>query len=54
MSKVMAIVALLFTLCFLIGEEVSGFNKICYYQCIDGVRAINISSVSLCPITLEE
>ena len=38
--------------CFLTGEQISGMNKICYYNCIGGTRAITISSVSLCPISL--
>lgn len=38
--------------CFLKGEQVSGMNKICYYQCVNGDRAITISSVSLCPLSL--
>jgi len=38
--------------CFYQSEQISGMNKICYYQCINGTRAITISSVSLCPLSL--
>jgi len=39
-------------LCFKSGERVSGMNKICYYDCLGSTVAINISSVSLCPLTI--
>jgi len=38
--------------CFLSGERTSGMNKICYYDCVSGTRAITISSVALCPLSL--
>jgi len=38
--------------CFLSGERVSGMNKICYYDCVSGTRAITIRSTSLCPLSL--
>ncbi len=38
--------------CFLAGEQVSGMNKICYYDCVDGTKAITISSVALCPLSI--
>lgn len=38
--------------CFLIGESVDGFNKICYYNCIDGQRAITIGALDFCPLSL--
>ena len=38
--------------CFYQREEISGMNKICYYQCVNGTRAITISAVSLCPLSL--
>jgi hypothetical protein len=38
--------------CMLKGEQTSGMNKICYYSCVSGTRAITISAVALCPLTL--
>lgn len=55
--KTLIFVGLLFashaaSACFLSGEQVSGMNKICYYNCVGGTRAITISAVSLCPLSL--
>ena len=41
------------TTCFKTGEQVSGMNKICYYNCLGSTAAITISSVALCPLTIE-
>jgi hypothetical protein len=38
--------------CFGAGEQVSGMNKICYYNCNGSAAAITISSVKLCPLTI--
>lgn len=38
--------------CFATGEQVSGMNKICYYDCLGSQAAITISSVSLCPLSI--
>ena len=38
--------------CFFEYEEPAGMNKICYYSCITGRAAITISSVQLCPLTI--
>lgn len=38
--------------CFYSHERTSGMNKICYYDCVDGQRAITISAVELCPLSL--
>ncbi len=40
-------------MCFLTGEQISGMNKICYYNCAGSMAAITISSVSLCPLTIK-
>lgn len=40
--------------CFKSGEQVSGMNKICYYNCLGSGAAITISSVSLCPLTIKQ
>jgi hypothetical protein len=38
--------------CFFSHERVSGMNKICTYDCVDGQRSITISATSLCPLQL--
>jgi len=40
-------------ICFYVGEEISGLNKICYYDCLGSKAAITISSVALCPLSIE-
>ena len=39
--------------CFKTGEQISGMNKICYYNCMGSTAAITISSVALCPLSIE-
>ena len=39
-------------MCFSSGERVSGMNKICYYDCAGSTAAITVSSVSLCPLSI--
>ena len=39
--------------CFFKGERTSGMNKICYYDCLGSEAAITISSVSLCPLSID-
>jgi len=38
--------------CFLTGEQTSGMNKICYYNCLGSTAAITIGAVELCPLTI--
>ncbi len=38
--------------CFKSGEEKSGLNKICYYNCAGSTAAITLSSVKLCPLSI--
>ena len=38
--------------CFKSYEYVSGFNKICVYNCLGSDRAITIQSTQLCPLTI--
>lgn len=38
--------------CFFAGERTSGMNKICYYDCLEGTRAITIGALDMCPMTL--
>lgn len=40
------------TLCFKSGENVSGMNKICFYNCLGSTVAITIGSIELCPLTI--
>jgi hypothetical protein len=39
--------------CFGKGQEISGMNKICYYDCLGSTAAITISAVELCPLTIQ-
>lgn len=38
--------------CFPAGEQASGNNKICYYQCLGGTVAINIPVLQFCPLSI--
>ena len=40
-------------ICFKSGEQVSGTNKICYYDCLSGTVAITINSLSFFPLTID-
>lgn len=40
------------TTCFSRGEQTSGFNKICYYDCLGSPAAITRASTDLCPLTI--
>lgn len=40
-------------MCFAKGEQVSGRNKICYYDCLGDMVAITIKSIQLCPLTID-
>lgn len=42
------------TTCFARGEQQSGMNKICYYDCLGSARAVTQSSVSLCALTIQQ
>ena len=39
-------------LCFKTGEQVSGLNKICFYDCAGSAAAITVKSYQLCPLTI--
>ena len=41
-------------MCFKTGERISGMNKICYYNCLGSEAAITISSIDLCPLSIEQ
>ena len=38
--------------CFFKGEQISGLNKICFYDCVGSTVAINISATSICPLSI--
>ena len=38
--------------CFKKGEYVSGFNKICIYDCLGSDTALTIRNIDLCPLTI--
>src|ERR1700730_7509306 len=33
------------------GEQMSGMNKICYYDCLESAAAITIGAAELCPLS---
>ena len=39
--------------CFKSGEQASGTNKICFYNCMGSQVAVNVGLVDLCPLTIE-
>lgn len=39
-------------ICFSKGEQQSGMNKICYYDCLGSMTAITIGATQLCPLTI--
>jgi len=41
------------TMGFLKGEQVSGMNKICYYDVLGSTMTLNVKSYQLCPITYD-
>ena len=38
---------------FLIGEKMSGMNKICFYNVLGSTYTLNVQSCELCPLTYE-
>ena len=38
--------------CYLKYSYVSGMNRICMYDCLDGDRALTIGACDLCPLSL--
>lgn len=36
---------------FLKGEQVSGMNKICFYDVLGSTMTLNIKSYGICPVT---
>lgn len=40
--------------CFKTGEQTSGMNKICYYDCLGSAKAITIGAVELCPLSIND
>tara|TARA_B100000780_G_C20755902_1_gene300292 strand:+ start:169 stop:441 length:273 start_codon:yes stop_codon:yes gene_type:complete len=41
-------------MCFKTGEQTSGMNKICFYDCLGSAAAITVSSVDLCPLSINQ
>jgi hypothetical protein len=39
-------------MCFKTGEQVSGMNKICFYNCAGSDAAITVSAAQLCPLSI--
>jgi len=40
-------------LCTKSGEQTSGMNKICYYNCAGSQAAITVGAAQLCPISID-
>lgn len=40
--------------CFLDGDEEDGMNKICFYSCTSGTKAITVRRSQTCPITIND
>ena len=40
--------------CFSSGEQISGMNKICFYDCASGGKAITIKAHKLCPLSIRD
>lgn len=39
--------------CFLTGEQISGLNKVCFYDCAGSGAAITVESYQLCPLQIQ-
>ena len=40
-------------ICFYAGEQTSGMNKICFYNCVNGTVAITIKFPAMCPPSIK-
>lgn len=40
-------------MCFKSGEQTSGMNKICYYNCAGSEAATTVKSYDLCPLSID-
>jgi len=52
--KTIKIILVSLFLCFYSHEIISGFNKICFYDCLSGEKAITIKGYETCPLTINE
>lgn len=41
-------------ICLFKGEQISGTNKICYYDCLGSIYAITIDGLKLCPLNIRK
>lgn len=41
-------------MCFKSGEQTSGMNKICYYDCMGSTKAITVGVAQLCPLSVND
>jgi hypothetical protein len=39
-------------ICLFKSEQISGTNKICYYDCLGSIFAITIDGLKLCPLNI--
>ena len=40
--------------CMKSGEQKSGMNKICYYRCLSGTKAITVGALEFCPLSIDD
>ncbi|WP_156392673.1 hypothetical protein [Rhizobium sp. Root482] len=41
-------------MCFKSGEQVSGMNKICFYNCGGSAKAVTVGAAELCPLSVDD
>lgn len=41
-------------ICFKSGEQLSGMNKLCFYNCNGSGTAVTIGATQLCPLTMSQ
>ena len=39
--------------CPKVGEQVSGMNRICFYNCVGSMTAITIGAAQICPVMIQ-
>jgi hypothetical protein len=40
-------------MCPKVGEQTSGMNKICFYNCVGSMTAVTIGAAQLCPLSIQ-
>jgi hypothetical protein len=50
----MKILVLVAAVCILVGQHVSGWNRLCFYDCLSGTVVIAVGALEFCPLSIEE